>query len=81
MLTYLTMTLPEALPDQSPFRRAVLNRDIDNRYLRRGRTGRVLPNLAQKRIDGQINVPEYEFFLDKNPDMSFLVYAVEIDWL
>lgn len=78
---HLHMPQIEAIPDHPPFRRAVLNRDVDTRYLRRGRTGRVLPNHEQKRIDGHADVPDYEFFLDKNPDMSFLVYAAEIDWL
>ena len=75
------MDLPEAIPSPPPYRRAVLNRDIDRRYLRKGRAGRVLPNHDQKRIDGQQSIPDYEFFLEKNPDMSFLVYANEIDWV
>lgn len=75
------MTSPEAIPDPPLYRRAVLNCDVDNKYLRKGRTGRVLPNFAQKRVDNQSAVPEYEFFLEKNPDMSFLIYASEIDWL
>ena len=75
------MSQPEAMPVDPPFRRAILNRDVDARYVRQGRTGRVLPNYDHKRFDEQSPVPEYEFFLDKNPDMSFLVYASEIDWL
>ncbi len=75
------MSQIEAFPDQPPYRRAVLNRDIDNRYLRKGRLGRVLPNHERKHLDEQTAIPEYEFFLEKNPDMSFLVYAHEIDWL
>lgn len=75
------MNTIEAIPDHPPYRLVVLNRDLDNRYLRKGRTGRVLPNHTQKRIDDQTDIPEYEFFLEKNPDMSFLVYANEIDWL
>ena len=49
--------------------------------LRKGLVGKVIPNLKQILIDNQRATPDFEFVPDINPDLSFLVFDSEIEFL
>ncbi len=62
------------------YRRAVICHTIDV-VLRKGLLGKVIPNQKQILIDNQRATPDFEFVPDINPDLSFLVFESEIEFL
>ncbi len=62
------------------YRRAVICHTIDM-VLRKGLIGKVIPNQKQILIDNQRATPDFEFVPDINPDLSFLVFESEIEFL
>ena len=62
------------------YRRAVICHTIDI-ALRKGLVGKVIPNQKQILIDNQSATPDFEFVPDINPDLSFLVFESEIEFL
>ena len=62
------------------YRRAVICQNIDM-VLRKGLIGKVIPNQKQIRLAGQSTTPDFEFVPDINPDLSFLVFESEIEFL
>lgn len=62
------------------YRRAVICHTIDI-ILRKGLIGKVIPNQKQILIDSQRATPDFEFVPDINPDLSFLVFDSEIEFL
>ncbi|MCA0233150.1 hypothetical protein P1X15_26860 [Runella sp. MFBS21] len=49
--------------------------------LRKGLIGKVITNQKQILIDNQRATPDFEFVPDINPDLSFLVFESEIEFL
>ena len=62
------------------YRRAVICHTIDM-ILRKGLIGKVITNQKQILIDNQRATPDFEFVPDINPDLSFLVFESEIEFL
>lgn len=62
------------------YRRAVIGHTIDM-VLRKGLIGKVIPNKKQIRLASQKAIPDFEFVPDINPDLSFLVFESEIEFL
>lgn len=60
--------------------RATLNQAIGG-VLKAGMTGWVMPNKEAVHTIGISNVPDYLFSPDINTELSFLVYAHEVDIL
>jgi hypothetical protein len=49
--------------------------------LRKGLIGKVIPNQKQAQLANQKATPDFEFVPDINPDLSFLVFESEIEFL
>lgn len=62
------------------YRRAIICHTIDM-VLRKGLVGKVIPNQKQIRLADQRVTPDFEFVPDINPDLSFLVFETEIEFL
>ena len=62
------------------YRRAVICHTIDI-VLKKGLIGKVIPNQKQILLTDQRAKPDFEFVPDINPDLSFLVFESEIEFL
>lgn len=68
------------IPPTARNRRAVICHTIDL-VLRKGLTGKVIPNQKQILIANRRVIPDFEFVPDINPDLTFLVFESEIEFL